>query len=299
MNGDVVTRRAPRLRAVDFSRPTKFTTDQERRLTHATDAFCRAASQRLSAELRVQLELEVVSTTQLNWSNAHDQLPQGSVCAVLSASPAQGTLLLSTELPLVLTVIDLLLGGNLGGAELERRLSEIDWELARHFFGSLAAQLSVIWSDLAGATFDLVALDSPLETAQVAPVSEPTLSLTLEARLGGSSWTGMLLVPHAAVAAMLATMAADDAHHRAADGSLAEAVDAAVREVDVDLRAEVAAVELPVEEVLALRPGTLLRLQAPAAAGGTLYADEVPVCSVRLGRSGRRRAVQVDAATER
>ena len=50
---------------------------------------------------------------------------------------------------------------------------------------------------------------------------------------------------------------------------------------------------LPIESVLALKEGDLLRLNAPAAAGITLYADQVPVHTGRPGRSGSRRAVQV------
>jgi flagellar motor switch protein FliM len=43
----------------------------------------------------------------------------------------------------------------------------------------------------------------------------------------------------------------------------------------------------------ALREGDLVRLNAPAAGGVTLYADKVPVKIAKPGRSGSRRAVQV------
>ena len=59
------------------------------------------------------------------------------------------------------------------------------------------------------------------------------------------------------------------------------------------VRAEVASVVMPIESVLALKEGDLLRLNAPAAAGITLYADQIPVHTGRPGRSGSRRAVQV------
>jgi flagellar motor switch protein FliM len=63
------------------------------------------------------------------------------------------------------------------------------------------------------------------------------------------------------------------------------------------VRAEVAAVEMPIEQVLALREGDVLRLNAPAEAGVTLYADKVPVQQGKPGRSGSRRAVQVTGRT--
>jgi flagellar motor switch protein FliM len=59
------------------------------------------------------------------------------------------------------------------------------------------------------------------------------------------------------------------------------------------VRAEVASVELPIEQVLALKPGDVLSLEAPAEGGVTLFADKVPVHRAKPGRSGSRRAVQI------
>ena len=67
----------------------------------------------------------------------------------------------------------------------------------------------------------------------------------------------------------------------------------AVGKVDMTVRAEVAAIELPIEQVLSLQPGDVLSLGAPAEAGVTLYADKVPVHRAKPGRSGSRRAVQI------
>ena len=74
-------RRQRRMRTVDFTRPTKFTADQVRRIKRALETFCRTASGRLSAELRMPLELEVINVTQLTWSNAHAQVPSNSIIA--------------------------------------------------------------------------------------------------------------------------------------------------------------------------------------------------------------------------
>jgi flagellar motor switch protein FliM len=67
----------------------------------------------------------------------------------------------------------------------------------------------------------------------------------------------------------------------------------AVGGVHMPVRAEVAAVELPIETVLALKSGDVLPLRAPAGGGVTIYAENVPVHRGRPGRSGGRRAVQV------
>jgi len=284
--------RRRRMRAVDFTRPTKFTADQERRLKRSLETFSRTASTRLSAELRVPLELEVINTSQLTWANAHAQVLPNSISAVVEAQPIGTRLLLSAESTLVLGAIELLLGGSDTSELRQRRLSDIDWALARHFFDRMIAQLSIIWTDMAQLELSAAHLEMHLETAQMVSVSEPTLTVTMEARFNGLSSTIVLLVPWSAIAPVANSFAARDDVTVRGDAEIRK-VRRAVGGVDVTVRAEVAAIELPIEQVLALQAGDILRLDAPAEGGVTLYADKVPVHRATPGRSGSRRAVQV------
>jgi flagellar motor switch protein FliM len=284
--------RRRRMRAVDFTRPTKFTADQERRLKRSLEAFCRTASTRLSAELRVPLELEVINSSQLTWANAHAQVLSGSVDAIADIQPLGTRLMMSAEPGLVLAAIELLLGGSEITEQRERRLSDIDMALAGHFFERMLAQLSVIWTDMVGLELAVAQLETHLETAQMVPVSEPTLTFTMEARFNGVSSTVVMLLPWSAIAPVADRFAArEDAPDRGEEEI--RRVRRAVGGVDMTVRAEVASIELPIEQVLALQPGDILRLGAPADAGVTLFADKVPVHRAKPGRSGSRRAVQV------
>ena len=286
--------RRRRMRAVDFTRPTKFTAEQTRRLHRTLDAFCRTASTRLSAELRVPLEMEVLTSSQLTWANAHAAVPANSTAAIFGVEPIGTRMLLSTESTLLLGAIELLLGGSIDGGVKERRMTDIDQALGRHFFERLLAQLTLIWTDVAGLDLSLETVDQHMETAQMVSVSEPTLSFMLEARLSGISATMALLIPWSAIAPVADQFAArDDARSGARSDEDESSVRRAVGDVEMNVRAEVAAISMPIESVLALKAGDLLRLNAPATGGITLYADKVPVHTGRPGRSGSRRAVQV------
>jgi flagellar motor switch protein FliM len=287
-------RRSPRLRTVNFARPTKFTSDQERRLSRSLESFCRTASTRLSAELRVPIELEVIASTQLTWSTAQSQLPSNSVCAVLEVNPIDTGVLMTAELSFVLCALEALLGAAPDHAPKDRRLTEIDWALSRRLFHTMVGQLSLIWHDVADVELSLGALESTTENAQVAPFSEPTLSLTVEARIGRTSSTLSLLVPYCAIAPVAAAFSQRDGAGPAANEQDAgEAVDVALRGVEIMMRAEVADTHMSVQDVLALKPGDVLRLDGQAASGITLFADQVPVHRARPGRSGLKRAAQV------
>jgi flagellar motor switch protein FliM len=285
--------RRRRMRAVDFTRPTKFTADQERRLRRTLEAFCRTASTRISAELRVGLELELLTSTQLTWANAHTQVPSNSLAAIFECQPIDTRMLLVAESSLVLGAIELFLGGAVNGGVKDRRMTDIDHALGKHFFERLLGQLTMIWTDVAGLDLKLDTVDQHMETAQMVPVSEPTLSLMMEARLQGTSATLALLIPWSAIAPVADSFGAREESRGLQNEEDRSSVRRAVGNVEMSLRAEVAAVEMPIEAVLALKEGDLLRLNAPAAAGITLYADKVPVKLAKPGRSGSRRAVQV------
>ena len=293
-------RRSPRLRTVNFARPTKFTSDQERRLSRSLESFCRTASTRLSAELRVPIELEVIASTQLTWSTAQSQLPANSVCAVLELNPIDTRMLMSAELSFVLCALEALLGAAPEHAPKDRRLTEIDWALSRRLFNTMLGQLSMIWQDVADIELGLGALEATTENAQVAPFSEPTLSLTVEARIARTSSTLALLVPYCAIAPVAAAFSQRDGAGAPSedDGDTGEAVDAALRGVEIVMRAEVSDTRMTVEDVLALKPGDVLRLDGQAANGITLFADQVPVHRARPGRNGLKRAAQVLGSVE-
>jgi flagellar motor switch protein FliM len=285
--------RRRRMRAVDFTRPTKFTAEQERRLRRTLEAFCRTASTRLSAELRVPLELELLTSTQLTWANAHTQVPANSLAAIFQVQPIDTRMLIVAESNLVLGAIELLLGGTVSGGVKDRRMTDIDIALGKHFFERMLAQLTMIWTDVAGLQLKLESVDSHMETAQMVSVSEPTLSLMMEARLHGMSATLALLVPWSAIAPVADLFAAREDTRGSQNDEDRNSVQRAVGNVEMTLRAEVAAVQMPIEEVLALREGDVVRLKARTSAGVTLFADKVPVHTARPGRSGSRRAIQV------
>jgi flagellar motor switch protein FliM len=155
------------------------------------------------------------------------------------------------------------------------------------------AQLSIVWSDITDVELEIGTLETHVETAQTAPVSEPTLALTMEARLDGDSATIALLLPHTAIAPVAHRFSSRDHAHAGSDAREASAVRNALGGVAMALRAEVASVEVPIEQVVALRPGDILPLGGRAEDGVTIYADSVPVHRAQPGRSGGRRAVQI------
>lgn len=285
--------RRRRVRRIDFTRPSKFTTEQQRRLERAHDNFCRSVSTRLSAELRTAISVELIDTAQLTWANALDEVPKRSVSGIVDVAPLDGRMLLTAELTLLLGLLERLLGGQGMERPAERTLTDVDRALTKRIFQTLLDELSISFNDVAELRFGLVDIETERAPAQLAPLSEPTLAMTFEVKLGRASSTMILLIPHRAIEPILRAPLATAGAAEITAGTAA-AVGDALGEVVVRLRAEVGSVDMSLERVLGLRPGDVLRLDGAAEEGAvTLFADAVGLHRCKLGRNGRHRAVGV------
>ncbi len=282
------------MKTIDFTRPTKFTPDHERRLGRALSAFCRTSSTRLSAELRLPIELEFGEATQLTWSSAHERLAASALCGVVELRPIETQVLLAADAGFVLSGIESLLSGAPEEPPPDRRLSEIDLALAGRLFDDLLGQLTAVWRDLTGTDLALAAIDSPLETSGLAPVSEPTLELAMRARMLGREFALTLLLPHRSIAPVEEQILGHRGQgEEGPDPVTGLRLREAMAGIEVALRAEIAGPQTPAAEVLGLAPGSTLRLGGRVGEGLGLCVEDVRVLRAKPGRSGSRRAVQV------
>ena len=207
-------------------------------------------------------------------------------------------MLLALEMPLVLRSLDCLLGGSAAGAPETRKLSEIDWALSRRLVESVVLQLSMVWRDLGGLELAVGEVDLEGDAGLIVPIGEPTFAVSFELELAGLPSTFGLLIPWAAIEPVAGEILGNGSLAQDADPREASAMHRGLSAAKVLLRAEIGARLLPVEQVLALEPGSLLRLDARAEQGVTLLAENVPLASAAPGRSGVRRAVKLTGPIE-
>jgi flagellar motor switch protein FliM len=285
--------RARWLRTIDFSRPTKFTPDQENRLRRAHEAFVRVVSTKLAAEHRIAMDIDIVDVLQLTWADAHALADRTAMSATIEAQPIGTKLLLSLDVPLLLCSIERLLG-SASEVEPERReLTDIDLMLVRRIFDVFVDSLSTMWEQLADVTMTRTSLDVHQETAGTVGPSEPTLALQMEARMQDTVAQIVLLLPHASMQPVADAYSKRSDEDRVTDPVDSAAVRDGLGEVDITVRAEVGEVRMPVRDVLGLQPGDVVGLGIPADAPMALRADDVLLHLVRPGRHGRARAVQI------
>jgi flagellar motor switch protein FliM len=285
--------RERRIRTIDFSQPTKFTADFRRRVGRLLGPFCEAVGNRLSVDLRAPVELRVSDSSQLTWSAARAQLPAQSVSVALNVHPIERQMLLEIELPMVLQSLECLLGGSAEQAPRERHLSEIDWGLTRGLLEVIVSQLALAWRDLAGLELTFGQIDLEGDAGVFVPIGEPTFSLTLECRIDDQPSSMSLLIPWSAIEPVASELLGAEQPSSEEDPHEQLAIERGLAGAEVQLRAEVGSVQMPIEQMIALAPGSVLALEDRAEDGVALFAEGVPLGRGRPGLSGARRAVKL------
>jgi flagellar motor switch protein FliM len=279
---------------VDFSRPTTFTKDQERRLRRAHEVFSRTASSAISGEARTPVDFEVLDVRQLTWSNALRETGTDAIYAVIDLGSRGAHVVMSLERVFVLTLIERMCGGTDTEPADDRRLSEIDAVLTESVMRGLIDQLSVVWDEWFDSRLAFNGLEQDTRGVQVvAQLAEPTIVVTVEAWLAKHAFVLRLMLPHASLKSSSGKFFAREGDTLPEDPNAERAMRKALGGVAVELRARVASVDIGAAELLALGVGDILRLGR--ARGITLYADDVPLHQCVPGRDGGKRAIQLGA----
>jgi flagellar motor switch protein FliM len=288
--------RQPTVREIDFRRPNKFSRELVRRLEVSHENFCQQVSSRMSAELRTEVHVGVQNSDQFPYSVVmSEEVPRHALVTALHMQPLGTEIVLVMELKLALALVPRLLGG--AGEVTDRELTaltDVELVVARRALSSFVDSLGTTWRDTAEVELSVGASSySPL-SVQIVPPSEPTLVLNLSVALDGIESVVTLVLPHRSLEAVVDKLEQSQyGGPDSVDARTREAVHTAVGEVEVDTRAEVGAVDLPIEKVLGMQPGDVISLKTPAARGATLFVGDVPAYAVSPGRNGNLRAVQI------
>ena len=288
-----------RIQNMDFRRPSKFNKDQLHTLEMLHDTFSRLGATYLSGALRCIADITVLGAEQVTYGEFISSLPVPALTGILELQPLETNAICAFDLPLIFTVIDRLLGGIGAATHRLRELTDIELSLSRTLITRLLAELSTSWSELVGVDFRLRHTEMNPQFAQIAPPNELSVLLSFQVRIHESTGVMALCMPYRSIETVAPSLTAHSyfsgQHTNDAPLSLRGGLD----EVDVEVRAELGAVDLRIEDVLGLQVGDVIRLGVPAEEGARLFAGPAEAYQVFPGSFRRQLAVQVQERVSR
>jgi flagellar motor switch protein FliM len=289
--------RAKRIQNMDFRRPSKFNKDQLHTLEMLHDTFSRLGGTYLSSALRCMTDITVLGAEQVTYGEFIASLPVPALTAILELEPLGTNAICAVDLPLVFSMIDRLLGGAGAATYRLRELTDIELSLSRTVVTRLLDELSTSWNELVGVDFRLRQTEMNPQFAQIAPPTELSVLLSFQIRIHESSGVMALCLPYRSIESVAPSLTTQSyfSGQRAVDPSFSLA--GGLQGVDIELRAEVGAIDLRIDDVLALRPGDIVPLGIPVEEGVRLMAGQHEVYRAFPGAYQRHLAVQVTERT--
>ncbi len=255
--------------------------------------FCRAASVRMSGELRSFVELEVIDLDQGPWQELYGHVPQPAVYGVVQAESVGKPLVIAAEAGEMSLLLDVMLGGSAGGLASRTKFTDIDMSLIRKVVVGLCTDLGDQWQRVSDETLVLRSLETEQFAANVVPPSEPSVSITIMLRLGAMSATLSVLCPYGSIKHLLGDLA-HGSYRLGADRRVEPASPAdGLAGTEVEVRAEVLEQYLTCGELTQLEVGQQLLLPAGWEESVALRTGDEAVYRTRPGRFGNQRAIEV------
>ena len=282
---------APRSRIVawSFSRSGQISNEQLRAISVLNDIFARNLTHHLAAWFRSRVQVSLVSAEQIQFSEFLLRIPELAYVCSVRLDPLRAISVLQMDLTTAPSMIDLLLGGD-GEASEPRELTDIEEAILSGVVEAICRELTTAWQPV-GLSFSFEKRQMQTQTPRLIPVSEKTLCLSFELRLGETSGLLNLAFPAVASNTILRRLAGEKARHRRHSEETRERI----RELAGACRTRTA-LHLPTVRVAAgdlgeLRTGSVLRFDLAARtpaqfrAGGVILFAAAPV-----GRADHRAA---------
>ncbi|MBI4178477.1 flagellar motor switch protein FliM [bacterium] len=260
-------RAKPKIKPYDFKRPDKFSKDQIRTLQMIHETFARFVTTSLSAQLRALVHVHVASVDQLTYEEFVKSLPNPSTLAIVEMQPLEGSSVFEIDPSIVFTIIDRILGGKGYSTNLSRELTDIEISVMERIVQKILASLRESWSNVVDLKPKLEKIEANPQFVQIVPPNDMVVLVTLETKVSEVEGMINLCIPYIVLEPIVNKLSAQFWYSSIRKRSTEEQVEnlkARIGEIYVPVNVEVGRTILTVGELLNLRRGDVVKLDAHA-----------------------------------
>lgn len=279
----------------DFRRPTKLSRQHARVLEITYETFCRQWATLLSSTLRTTVQVELDGIQQYSYDEYVVSLAVPSVMAVFDPQPLAGAAILHLDTPMLLGIVDRMLGGTGSGQQPRRSLTEIETVLGKQLIERTLSELAFSLTSLVDLRPSLTSIEQNPQFAQAAGATDVMIVATFEVQISGATGTATLALPldslsTALNAAELRVASPEELRTRRL---MRDRLDDHLEHIPVEVSVRFGAARLSPQQILELAVGDVVRLPHQADLPLDVVASGARVASAVAGSRGPRLACLV------
>lgn len=168
----------------DFARPAKFSKEHLRTLEIIFEYFGRLLATNLPAYLRKSVNVDVVNSEVVIYSEFSNALSNPVLLGVVGMEPLAGNVIMEMASNLGFAIVDRLLGGVGNFLEKEREFSEIELSILERIFTICVNLLREPWENIVDTSPRLIRIETNSQFAQIISPSETIAIVTINLKIG-------------------------------------------------------------------------------------------------------------------
>ena len=172
------------VKTYDFARPSKFSQDHLRTLEIIFEHFGRLLATNLPAYLRKSVNVDIVNSEVVIYSEFSNALSNPVLLGVVSMKPLAGNMVMEMASNLGFAIVDRLLGGTGTALDKERDFSEIELTIIERIFSICVNLLKEPWENVIKVTPRLERIETNSQFAQIISPTETIAIITINLKIG-------------------------------------------------------------------------------------------------------------------
>lgn len=185
-----------KVKEYDFSRPAKFSKEHLRTLEIIFEHFGRLLSSNLPAYLRKNVQVEVMNSEAVTYSEFSNALSNPVLLGVVNMAPLTGNIIIEIATNIGYTIIDRLLGGVGEPLDKARDFSEIELSILERIFNIIIDLLREPWKNVVEIEPYLERIETNSQFAQIISPTEMIAIVTVNINIGGVEGLMNICLPY-------------------------------------------------------------------------------------------------------
>ena len=192
---DMKNQNEKQVKNYDFARPSKFSKEHLRTLEIIFEHYVRLLSTELPAYLRKSVQVDVINSEVVIYSEFSNALSNPVLLGVVNVSPLKGNVIMEIGANIGYAIIDRLLGGEGSALERNRDFSEIELSILERIFSICVNLLRDPWKNVVEINPRLERIETNSQFAQIISPSETIAIITISMKIGEVSGLMNICLP--------------------------------------------------------------------------------------------------------
>lgn len=280
----------------DFARPTKFSKEHLRTLEIIFEHYGRLLSTNLPAYLRKAVQVEVMNSESVIYSEFSNALSNPVLLGVVDMDPLEGSIVMELSSNLAYCIVDRLLGGEGVPLGKIRDYSEIELVILERIFTICVNLLREPWQNVVSITPRLERIETNSQFAQIISPSETIAIITINVKIGDVEGLMNICLPFGVLESVMdklntkywfSTMQEKDSN------SYEETIESLISKAEIPVKAVLGKSNISVNDFINLHIGDVIKLDRGIDDELDVYVGNIKKFAAMPGSTNDNNAVRI------